>query len=193
MKVGILTRVSTSQQSNESGLEELRELCKKSDYEIVEEYVEVVSGSKGKDDRKEVQRMLSDCKKRKIQKLVVWELSRLSRSLPHLVNILKEMNDSGVDLYSVREGIDSSTQMGKTMFGMVGVFSEFELQVRKDRVQRGIDHYRKTHKNWGRRKSYTDEFKNNVIKLKDSGLSFRKISSQLDCSTSLVQRVLRSV
>lgn len=193
MKVSILSRISTSQQSNESGLEELRELCEKSNYEIVEEYVEVVSGSKGKDERKELQRMLSDCKKRKFEKVIVWELSRLGRSLSHLVSTLQEMNDCGVDLYSVREGIDTSTHMGKTMFGLIGVFSEFELEVRKDRVQRGIDHYRKTHKNWGRRKSYTDEFKNNVIKLKNSGLSFRKISTELDCSTSLVQRVLKTV
>jgi DNA invertase Pin-like site-specific DNA recombinase len=103
MKVGILSRISTSSQSNESGLEELRSICEKSDYEIVEEYVEVVSGSKGKDDRKELSRMLSDCKKRKFEKLIVWELSRLGRSLPHLVNTLQEMKDSGVDLYSVRE------------------------------------------------------------------------------------------
>ena len=76
------------------------------------------------------------------------------------------------------------------MFGLIGVFSEFELQVRKDRVQRGIDHYRKTHKNWGRRKSYNKVFEQKVIKLREQGLSFRKISSELDCSTSMVQRVL---
>ena len=46
MKVSILSRVSTSSQDNESGLEELRSLCEKSGYQIVEEYVEVVSGSK---------------------------------------------------------------------------------------------------------------------------------------------------
>ena len=190
MKVSILSRISTSDQSNESGLQELRELCSQKGYEVVEEYVEVVSGSKGKDERKELQRMLSDCKKGKFEKLIVWELSRLGRSLSHLVTTLQEMSDCGVDLYSVREGIDTSTQMGKTMFGLIGVFSEFELQVRKDRVQRGIDHYRKTHKNWGRRKSYNKVFEQKVIKLREQGLSFRKISSELDCSTSMVQRVL---
>ena len=190
MKVSILSRISTSDQSNESGLQELRELCSQKGYEVVEEYVEVVSGSKGKDERKELQRMLSDCKKGKFEKLIVWELSRLGRSLSHLVTTLQEMSDCGVDLYSIREGIDTSTQMGKTMFGLIGVFSEFELQVRKDRVQRGIDHYRKTHKNWGRRKSYNKVFEQKVIKLREQGLSFRKISSELDCSTSMVQRVL---
>ncbi len=190
MNVSILSRISTSEQSNESGLEELRLICEKKGYNIVEEYVEVVSGSKGKDERKELQRMLSDCKKGKFEKVIVWELSRLGRSLGHLVNTLQEMSDCGVDLYSVREGIDTSTQMGKTMFGLIGVFSEFELQVRKDRVQRGIDHYRKNHRYWGRRKSYDDQFKNNVIKLREQGLSLRKISSELDCSTSMVQRIL---
>ena len=190
MKVGILSRISTSSQSNESGLEELRSICEKSDYEIVEEYVEVVSGSKGKDDRKELSRMLSDCKKRKFEKLIVWELSRLGRSLPHLVKTLQEMKDSGVDLYSVREGIDTSTSMGKTMFGLIGVFSEFELEVRKDRVQRGIEHYRKTHKTWGRKKTITDEQETNVVQLRKSGLSIRKISSEVGISTGSVSRVL---
>ena len=192
MKVGILSRISTSSQSNESGLEELRSICEKSDYEIVEEYVEVVSGSKGKDDRKELTRMLSDCKKRKFEKLIVWELSRLGRSLPHLVNTLQEMKDSGVDLYSVREGIDTSTSMGRTMFGLISVFSEFELEVRKDRVQRGIDHYRKTHKTWGRRKTITEEQETNVVQLRKSGLSIRKISSEVGISTGSVSRVLKT-
>ena len=192
MKVGILSRISTSSQSNESGLEELRSICEKSDYEIVEEYVEVVSGSKGKDDRKELSRMLSDCKKRKFEKLIVWELSRLGRSLPHLVNTLQEMKDSGVDLYSVREGIDTSTSMGRTMFGLISVFSEFELEVRKDRVQRGIDHYRKSHKTWGRRKTITEEQETNVVQLRKSGLSIRKISFEVGISTGSVSRVLKT-
>ena len=63
MKVSILTRISTSSQSNDSSLNELRSICKKKNYDIVEEYVEVVSGSKGKDERSELRRMLSDCKK----------------------------------------------------------------------------------------------------------------------------------
>ena len=192
MKVGILSRISTSSQSNESGLEEIRSICEKSDYEIVEEYVEVVSGSKGKDERKELSRMLSDCKKRKFEKLIVWELSRLGRSLSHLVNTLQEMNDSGVDLYSVREGIDTSTQMGKTMFGLLGVFSEFELQVRRDRCQRGIEHYRKTHKTWGRKKTITDEQMDQCHGLRKSGLSIRKISSEVGISTGSVSRVLNT-
>ena len=192
MKVGILSRISTSSQSNESGLEEIRSICEKSDYEIVEEYVEVVSGSKGKDERKELSRMLSDCKKGKFEKLIVIELSRLGRSLTHLINTLQEMKDSGVDLYSVNEGIDTSTQMGKTMFGLLGVFSEFELQVRRDRCQRGIEHYRKTHNTWGRKKSITDEQMDQCHGLRKSGLSIRKISSEVGISTGSVSRVLNT-
>ena len=192
MKVGILSRISTSSQSNESGLEELRSICEKSDYEIVEEYVEVVSGSKGKEDRSELSRMLSDCKKGKFEKLIVIELSRLGRSLSHLINTLQEMKDSNVDLYSVREGIDTSTSMGKTMFGLIGVFSEFELEVRKDRVQRGIEHYRKTHKTWGRKKSITDEQMDQCHGLRKSGLSIRKISSEVGISIGSVSKVLNT-
>ena len=192
MKVGILSRISTSTQSNDSSLNQLHSICCKKNYDIVEEYVEIISGSKGKDERSELQRMLSDCKKRKFEKLIVWELSRLGRSLPHLVNTLQEMKDSGVDLYSVREGIDTSTSMGKTMFGLIGVFSEFELEVRKDRVQRGIDHYRKTHKTWGRKKTITDEQETNVVQLRKSGLSIRKISSEVGISSGSVSRVLNT-
>ena len=192
MKVGILTRVSTSTQSNDSSLNQLRSICSKKNYDIVEEYVETISGSKGKDERSELQRMLSDCKKGRFEKLIVWELSRLGRSLPHLVNTLQEMKDSGVDLYSVNEGIDTSTQMGKTMFGLLGVFSEFELQVRRDRCQRGIEHYRKTHNTWGRKKSITDEQMDQCHGLRKSGLSIRKISSEVGISIGSVSKVLNT-
>ena len=192
MKVSILTRISTSSQSNDSSLNELRSICKKKDYDIVEEYVEVVSGSKGKDERSELRRMLSDCKKGKFEKLIVIELSRLGRSLSHLINTLQEMKDSGVDLYSVNEGIDTSTQMGKTMFGLLGVFSEFKLQVRRDRCQRGIEHYRKTHKTWGRKKSITDEQENKVVQLRTEGLSIRNVSKEVGISTASVQRILKT-
>ena len=192
MKVSILTRISTSSQSNDSSLNELRSICKKKNYDIVEEYVEVVSGSKGKDERSELRRMLSDCKKGKFEKLIVIELSRLGRSLTHLINTLQEMKDSGVDLYSVNEGIDTSTQMGKTMFGLLGVFSEFELQVRRDRCQSGIEHYRKTHNTWGRKKSITDEQMDQCHGLRKSGLSIRKISSEVGISTGSVSRVLNT-
>jgi len=60
------------------------------------------------------------------------------------------------------------------------------------RVQRGIDHYRKTHKTWGRKKTITEEQETNVVQLRKSGLSIRKISSEVGISTGSVSRVLKT-
>ena len=63
-QVGLYVRVSTHQQTTENQLIELKNLCDRSNYDIVEIYDEVVSGTKSNDDRKEFKRMMNDLKNR---------------------------------------------------------------------------------------------------------------------------------
>ena len=59
MKVAIYTRVSTQQQTVQNQLLELYEVCERNDWTVVEEYSEVISGTKGVDERSELERMLT--------------------------------------------------------------------------------------------------------------------------------------
>ena len=161
-------------------------------YNIYDIYEEVVSGAKGIEEREQLQRLLSDAKKGCFQAIYVWELSRLSRNLRNLINIIQELDDIGVTLYSFREGVSTDTNSGKMFISLLGIMSQWELSVRADRVARGIEHYRKTHKSWGRKKSITDEQENKVIQLRDDGLSIRNVSKEVGISTASVQRILKS-
>ena len=128
-KVVIYSRVSTTQQTTENQLSVLKEVCERFNYHIVDTYIdEGVSGSKGREHRKEFDRMCKDMVRGKFHRILVWDISRLGRSLTHLVEFLNEVHSIGVHLYIHQSGIDTSTPTGKMMFQMIGVFSEFERE-----------------------------------------------------------------
>lgn len=124
--IAILSRVSTSSQSNDSAIKELKLLAEKNNWNIVYRYIETISGTKGLDERSELSRMLLDAKRKKFDCLCIWELSRLCRSMNHLVQIVQELEDCGVLLFSYREGISTDTHSGR-MF-MINVERLTEIQ-----------------------------------------------------------------
>ena len=87
MKVGVYVRVSTHQQTTENQLLELYEVCERNDWIIVDEYNETVSGTKGVNDRKELDRLLKDESRKKFEKVVVWSVDRVGRSMKHLSSV----------------------------------------------------------------------------------------------------------
>lgn len=111
MNVAIYTRVSTSHQTVENQLLELRQVCERNDWTVVEEYSEVISGTKGVNERSELERMLIDGSRRKFDKVVVWSVDRVARSMKHLIQVLSQLDDLDIDIYSFQQGIDTSTTM----------------------------------------------------------------------------------
>lgn len=91
MKVAIYARVSTVDQNYEGQLEELHALAERSGWEIVEVYSEKISGTKATEDRPELKRMMHDAKLRRFEKVVVWSVDRLGRSMRNLVLVLTEL------------------------------------------------------------------------------------------------------
>ena len=126
MNVAIYVRVSTAQQTTENQLIELREVCERNNWNVVEIYNETVSGTKGQHDREELNRMMIDASRKKFSKVAVWSVDRLGRNMKHLVSVLSQLKDLDVELYSYKQGIDTSTTMGQSFFYMVGIFSELE-------------------------------------------------------------------
>ena len=72
--------------------------------------------------------------RREIEMVMAWSVDRLGRSLQGLLDVLTELRAKKVDLYLHVQGVDTSTPSGKAMFQMLGVFSEFEREMIRERV-----------------------------------------------------------
>ena len=188
MRVAIYTRVSTAQQTTQNQLIELRELAQRAGWTIVDEYSEVVSGTKGASDRSELARMLLDASQKRFDKIVVWSVDRLGRDMTNLVYVLNELNELGIHLFSYKQGLDTETAMGKTFFYMTGIFAELENNMRKERQQIGIKRAIADGAKFGRKSKLDQRMMYKIRSLRDQKLSMRKIASQLNISVATVHK-----
>ena len=71
--------------------------------------------------------------------LVVWRLDRLGRSLPDLIALVRKLDEVGVQLRSVTEGIDTATINGKLTFHLFAALAEFERALVRERTKAGLE------------------------------------------------------
>ncbi len=69
--------------------------------------------------------------------LVITELSRMSRSLMHLLQIVQELEERKVELKSLRENIDTSTATGRGFLSIMGVIAQMEREIKAERAAAG--------------------------------------------------------
>ena len=70
--------------------------------------------------------------------LMVTRVDRLARSIKDLQDIVHELKEKGVTLKATEQPVDTSTAAGKAFFDMLGVFAEFETNLRRERQMEGI-------------------------------------------------------
>jgi len=189
-KVVIYGRVSTSDQTTDNQIYKLKEIIEINGWDQVDFYVdEGISGTKGRDKRPEFDRMCKDMVRRKFNRILVWDVSRLGRSLQHLVEFLNDVNSLGINLYIHQSGLDTSTPSGRMMFQMVGVFSEFERSMISERVKLGLQRVQKQGRRLGRPKTVTGELRDKVCHLLDQGRSYNFINRELGTPKSTISRI----
>ena len=129
---------------------ELVEVCNRNKWKVVEIYEETISGTKGVDERVELNRMMHDACRKKFAKVIVWSVDRLGRSMKHLITTLSQLDDLNVDVYSFVQGIDTSTQFGKSMFRS-GWYHQYEYAFYfkniLNRMNRKCNYYFENHMN----------------------------------------------
>jgi DNA invertase Pin-like site-specific DNA recombinase len=96
---------------------------------------EKASGSR-RDGRTELQMLLDFVQPG--DTLVVTRIDRLARSLKDLQDIVHELKGRGVTLRATEQPVDTGTAAGKAFFDMLGVFAEFETNLRRERQLEGI-------------------------------------------------------
>lgn len=70
--------------------------------------------------------------------LVVWKLDRLGRSTIHLLQLLDKLRQRGIDFQAITQGIDTSTPVGRMLYGQLAVFAEFEREQIRERTKAGM-------------------------------------------------------
>lgn len=146
-------------------------------------YMEKRSGKTA--DRPELEKMLDFV--REGEAVVVTKLDRLGRSVADLANISKKLDDKGVGLIVIDQGIDTTTPHGKLMFHMIAAVAEFELSLRYERQMEGIAEAQRKGVKFGRKKTIDRE---RIHQLREEGLSMAKIAEAVGCSKGAVHKVL---
>lgn len=89
--------------------------------------------------------------------LVVWRFDRLARSVPHLANIISNLQKRGIGFVSVTEAIDTTTEIGLMMLYVLGAVAQFERALIRERIAAGLAAARAKGQQLGRRHCLTAE------------------------------------
>lgn len=128
-------------------------------------FEETASG--GRWDRPQLHKLLDQL--RPGDKLVVWKLDRLSRSLKDLLVILEKVEQAKAGFCSLTENVDTTTSSGRAMMQMLGVFAEFERAMVKERTNAGLKEARKQGRVGGRKPKIDKDQSREIIESITSG------------------------
>jgi DNA invertase Pin-like site-specific DNA recombinase len=184
-KVALYIRVSTEEQKTDLQLMDLREYIQKRGYGVFNTYEDIVSGSTK--ERKALDQLMYDAKKRKFDIVLVWKFDRFARSLKMLVDSLALFQELGIDFISYKENIDTTTSMGRLIFHINSAYAEFEREIIKDRVIAGIKAKREKTGTWGR-KVLADELQQKIKDFIATKNSVRTTAKLLKVSTRTVRK-----
>jgi len=186
MRAALYARVSTHVGQNpEMQLVELRDYCQRRGWEIAGEYVDVgISGAKER--RPELDRLLVECRRRRMDAVVVYRYDRFARSLRQLVNALCEFDALRIQFVSLHEGVDTSTPNGRLVFGIFASIAEFERELIRERVRSGMAAARARGARIGRPRKPVDA--NKVVELRAQRVPWRAIARELGVGIGTVRR-----
>jgi len=190
-RVALYLRVSTGEQTTENQRRELEACALRHGWDVVAVYEDAgISGAKGRDKRPGFDALHKAVARREVDMIAAWSVDRLGRSLQDLVGFLAELQAKGCDLYLHQQALDTSTPSGRAMFGMLGVFAEFERAMIRARVNSGLARARAQGKTLGRpMKANLDVAR--IRELHAGGMGMIKIGKTVGLGTGTVQKVLK--
>lgn len=191
MRVVTYKRTSTDHQEVENQTSSLMNQIDAFGWSLVGEYSEVQSGIKSRDTRPQLRQLLQDARRRKFDRVMVYSLDRLGRSVVDVINTINELEEVGVHFFVVKNAIDTSTQQGKLFTYFCSIFGEMERDMLLSRQKESIKRLRDKNAKWGRGTLLDEEKKNSIISLREKGLSHRKIAKTLEISKGSVQHALK--
>lgn len=190
VRAALYARVSTlNGQNPEMQLNDLREYALRRRWQVVGEYVDTgISGVK--DSRPELNRLMAEAHKRRIDVVCVWKFDRFARSTTHLLRALETFGALGIEFCSLSEQLDTSTPAGKMVFTVLGAVAELERSLIAERVRAGLRNALAKGKRLGRPPANISGAQ--VRALLETGLSLKTVSQRLGISTATICRRVRA-
>lgn len=200
-KVVIYARVSTSSQDYDRQLHDLRAYASQHGYEVIKEFSEKISGAKKVEERAAMKELLDYTSKVKVDKILIYECSRLSRRAVDFLQLIETFNERKVSVYILQNGLETLLPNGEInpiatlVLGILAQFNAMERNLIRSRMVSGYANYRDKGGKVGRREGYQksiDEYKEEYaeeLRLHKRGYSLRNISKITGTSVTTIRKV----
>jgi DNA invertase Pin-like site-specific DNA recombinase len=196
-RAALYLRVSTGEQTTANQRQALEAVAAQRAWEIVATYEDAgISGSKGRDKRPGLDAALKDAARGKFDVLCAWSVDRLGRSLVDLVTGLQDLHAARVDLFLHEQALDTTTAAGRAMFGMMGVFAEFERAMIVSRVNAGMARAKATGTKSGKaigRPRVTRKVEAQITEQLALGYGVIKVAGIVGCGVGTVHRIKQAL
>ena len=193
-RVAIYLRVSTDEQDPENQLIQLREFCERWEgHELVAEYVDRESGTRGRRERKDFDRMFADAARRRFDVLLFWALDRFSREgIRKTIAYLQRLDECGVSFKSHTEPfLDTNNELiAHIVLGVTSYYAQQEALRISDRTKAGLERARKNGKVLGRPDGF-ERWAPVLAGMKERQFSQGRMSRETGLSYNTVKKYLR--
>ena len=200
-KVCIYARVSTQNQDYQRQLSELREYATRMNYEVVKEFSEKISGAKAIAERQALTELLEYAAANRIDKVLVYECSRISRRAIDFLQVIEQLTQMKVSVYILQNGLEtlmadgSVNPIAQLVLGIIGQFNSMERSLIRSRMSSGYNHFRSNGGKVGRKEGYKksdEQMKEQYSKelsLLKKGLSLRNIQAITGTSVNTLRKL----
>ena len=198
-RVVIYARVSTTGQDYQRQLSELRGYASRMNYEVIHVFAEKISGAKKVAEREALTDLLKYVEENEVDKVLIYECSRLSRRAVDFLQVIEHLTERGVSVYIYQNGLEtllpdgSPNPIAQLVLGILAQFNSMERGLIRSRMQSGYNHFRQQGGKVGRKVGYrksADELRaqySKEIQLLRKGLSLRNIAAITGTSTGTLQ------
>ena len=200
-KVVIYARVSTKTQDYDRQLAELRTYAERMQYEVVAEFSEKISGAKKVEEREALLALLDYVSTHKVDKVLIYECSRLSRRAVDFLQVIEELTSRKISVYIHQNGLETLLPSGEQnpiaqlVLGILAQFNSMERSLIRSRMESGYNHFRELGGKVGRKEGYRksdEEYKAEYAKeiaLLKKGLSLRNVSAITGTSVNTLRKL----
>lgn len=200
-KAIIYARVSTAGQDYDRQLAELKQYADRMGYDVVKTFSEKISGAKKVEERQVMTELLNYIEVNNVDKVLIYECSRLSRRAVDFLSIIEIFNEKKISLYIHQNGLETLLPNGEInpiatlVLGILAQFNSMERSLIRSRMESGYNNFRNNGGIVGRKTGYrktSEQMKEEYaeeIRLLKKGYSLRNISKITHTSVNTLRKL----